>query len=115
RQLIPMYSLITLTEPLTDSQWKSIGWSSRETLGSTRLSVDYLQKTHDGRILFGGRGQPYRYASKIKDEFDFHHATHDSLQKRVSKWFPSIANIKFTHSWGGPIGITRDWTPNFVF
>ncbi|MFD1707175.1 NAD(P)/FAD-dependent oxidoreductase [Siminovitchia sediminis] len=115
RQLIPMYSLITLTEPLTEEQWKSIGWEGRETVGSTRLSVDYLQRTADGRILFGGRGQPYRYASKIKDEFDFHRPTHESLQQMVQRWFPSISNIKFTHSWGGPLGITRDWTPNFIY
>ncbi|RST77298.1 FAD-dependent oxidoreductase [Siminovitchia acidinfaciens] len=115
RQLIPVYSLITLTEPLTEEQWQSIGWEGRETVGSTRLSVDYLQKTADGRILFGGRGQPYRYASKIKDEFDFYKPTHDMLQEMVKKWFPSLSNIKFTHSWGGPLGITRDWTPNFVY
>ncbi|MBD8006163.1 NAD(P)/FAD-dependent oxidoreductase [Bacillus norwichensis] len=115
RNLIPMYSLITLTEPLTKEQWNSIGWEGRETVGSTRLSVDYLQRTADGRILFGGRGQPYRYASKIGNSLDLHDKTHNELRERFIKWFPSLQDIRFTDDWGGPVGITRDWTPNFLY
>ncbi|RST77287.1 FAD-dependent oxidoreductase [Siminovitchia acidinfaciens] len=115
RNLIPMYSLITLTEPLTEEQWSSIGWGGRETVGSTRLSVDYLQRTADGRILFGGRGQPYQYKSKISNAFDRHEKTHNALKERLYTWFPSLKGISFTHDWGGPVGVTRDWTPNFLY
>lgn len=115
RNLIPMYSLITLTEPLTDEQWNSIGWEGRETVGSTRLSVDYLQRTADGRILFGGRGQPYQFKSKISDALDKHEKTHNALKERLYTWFPSLKGIQFTHEWGGPVGVTRDWTPNFIY
>lgn len=115
RELIPVYSLITLTEPLTEEQWKDIGWNNRETIGSTRYSINYLQKTADGRILFGGRGQPYRFGSKIKSSYDFHKSTHETLQNMLRKWFPTLSDIKFTHSWGGPLGMTRDWTPNFIY
>lgn len=115
RQVIPIYSLITVSEPLTEDQWEQIGWKERETVGSTRLSVDYLQKTADGRILFGGRGQPYRYGSKIKDSFDYHKPTHQLLQQMFKKWFPMLQDVKFTHSWGGPLGVTRDWTPNVLY
>ena len=54
RQLIPLYSLIVLTEPVGDAQWAEIGWANREVVASTRLSIDYLSRTDDGRIL-GGR------------------------------------------------------------
>ncbi|HTS14657.1 MAG TPA: FAD-dependent oxidoreductase, partial [Candidatus Sulfotelmatobacter sp.] len=30
RQLIPVYSLIVLTEPLSDEQWAAIGWQARQ-------------------------------------------------------------------------------------
>lgn len=115
RQVIPMYSLITLTEPLNEEQWSYIGWKERESIGSTRYSVNYLQRTADNRILFGGRGQPYRFGSKIKDCYDTHKSTHNMLKQMLREWFPSLSNIRFTHSWGGPVGITRDWTPNFQF
>lgn len=115
RSVIPMYSLITLTEPLTDEQWDAIGWRERESVGSTRYSVNYLQRTVDNRILIGGRGQPYRFGSQIKDSLDVHQSTHRNLQEMLISWFPSLADVKFTHSWGGTVGITRDWMPNFNF
>lgn len=115
RNLLPMYSMITLTEPLTTEQWSTIGWEGRELVGSTRYSFNYLQRTADGRILFGGRGQPYRYGSRIKDSFDKHQKTYENLRRMVTDWFPSISGIKFTHSWGGPVGVVRDFTPNFLF
>ncbi|SDI41594.1 Glycine/D-amino acid oxidase [Alteribacillus persepolensis] len=115
RHLVPMYSLITITEPLNEEQWEAIGWKGRETVGSTRLSLDYMQKTADGRILFGGRGQPYRFASKISSSLDYHEKTHNLLKDRLFQWFPSLKGIRFTHDWGGPVGMTRDWTPNFFY
>lgn len=115
RKVIPTYSLITLTEPLSEKQWEQIGWKNRETVSSTALSVHYLQKTVDGRILFGGRGAPYHFASKIKYSFDYHEPTHHVLKETAKAWFPKISNSTFTHSWGGPVGMSRDWMPNFTF
>jgi len=34
----------------------------------------------DGRILFGGRGAPYRFGSPIREEFDRHDSTHAMLR-----------------------------------
>ena len=65
RILIPVYSLIVLTEPLRDAQWSQIGWRNGESIASNRFTVDYLTKTADGRIRFGSRGAPYSLASKI--------------------------------------------------
>ncbi len=115
RQLIPLYSLIVLTEPVTDAQWAEIGWAGREVLASTRLSVDYLSRTEDGRILFGGRGAPYRWGSPIRDEYDHHGPTHERLRGFVRAWFPSLGDIGFSHAWGGPLGMPRDWHPTMAF
>ncbi len=115
RQLVPLWSLIVLTEPLSDAQWAEIGWANREVVASTRLSVDYLSRTEDGRILFGGRGAPYRYGSPIRPEYDRHAPTHDRLKAFVREWFPGLAGIRFTHEWGGPLGMPRDWHPTIAF
>jgi glycine/D-amino acid oxidase-like deaminating enzyme len=111
RQLLPIYSLIVLTEPLTDAQWRAIGWEARECVASFRLTVDYLTRTADGRILFGGRGAPYHYGSGIADAFDRDPETHDMLRGLTRDWFPMLAGVRFTHAWGGPIGVPRDWMP----
>jgi glycine/D-amino acid oxidase-like deaminating enzyme len=115
RRVLPAYSLITLTEPLSPSDWEQIGWEARECVSSAAFMVNYLSKTADGRILFGGRGAPYRYASKIRDEYDRHESTHQMLQDNVRTWFPTLKDVKFTHSWGGPLGWPRDYVPTIGY
>jgi glycine/D-amino acid oxidase-like deaminating enzyme len=111
RTLVPMYSLIVLTEPLAESDWDQIGWRNRELVASSRMSVDYLNRTADGRILFGGRGAPYRMHSLVDDSLDRHGPTHDMLRRMTVEWFPMLKNVRFTHAWGGPLGMPRDWMP----
>lgn len=111
RQIAPFYSLIVLTEPLRDEQLAEIHWTHRAVVQSTALTVDYLSRTVDGRILFGGRGAPYHFGSTIAPEFDCHEATHERLRTSLVEWFPSLAGVRFDHAWGGPVGVPRDWMP----
>ena len=115
RAVMPVYSLITLTEPLTDADWEDIGWRERECIASCRYTVDYLSRTADGRILFGGRGAPYRFGSRISAEMDKHAGTHQMLQDNVRAWFPRLKDVRFTHTWGGPLGWSRDFMPTVSF
>jgi len=115
RALLPVYSLICLTEPLSDAQWQQIGWVHGENLASTRNTVVYLTRTPDGRILFGSRGAPYAFGSQITDEQDRHAATQALIQRSLLEWFPSLDGIRFTHGWGGPVGMPMDWTPAVRF
>lgn len=112
RQLIPIYSLIVLTEPLAQEQWQQIGWTGRECVSSSKYVIDYLSKTADGRILFGGRGAPYHFGSRIKDAYDQHAPTHALLREATLEWFPSVRREQFSHAWGGPLGVPRDWMPS---
>jgi glycine/D-amino acid oxidase-like deaminating enzyme len=112
RSVLPVYSLIVLTEPLSEAQWAEIGWQGRECLASFRISIDYLSRTGDGRILFGGRGAPYRFGSAIADAYDRDPRTHEMLRRLARDWFPCLENTRFTHAWGGPLGMPRDWMPN---
>ncbi|HEU5431569.1 MAG TPA: FAD-dependent oxidoreductase [Thermomicrobiales bacterium] len=111
RAMIPVYSLIILTEPLGPELWEQIGWRNRELLSSSRYSVDYVQQTADARILFGGRGAPYRMGSLIADPLDRHEPTHAMLRRLMVEWFPMLKDTRVTHAWGGPLGMPRDWMP----
>jgi glycine/D-amino acid oxidase-like deaminating enzyme len=115
RSVLPVYSLIVLTEPLSAAQWAEIGWQGRECLASFRISIDYLTRTDDDRILFGGRGAPYRFASAIADDYDRDAATHEMLRRLTRDWFPCLKDARFTHAWGGPLGMPRDWMPAVSF
>jgi glycine/D-amino acid oxidase-like deaminating enzyme len=76
-----------------------------------------MSRTSDGRLLFGGRGAPYRFGSPIRDEYDSHAPTHDMLRNHAREWFPALARhgVRFTHAWGGPLGMARDWHPTIAF
>jgi glycine/D-amino acid oxidase-like deaminating enzyme len=115
RQVLPIYSLIVLTEPLSGEQWAQIGWEGRECVASNRYTVDYLSRTADGRILFGGRGAPYHYGSRIEDEYDKHDPTHELLRRTAREWFPALEGARFTHAWGGPLAMPRDWMPTMSY
>jgi glycine/D-amino acid oxidase-like deaminating enzyme len=115
RQLLPIYSLIVLTEPVHDHIAAEIGWSNRECVSSFRLTVDYLARTRDGRVLFGGRGAPYHFGSRIEPRFDRDEGTHAMLRQLVVDWFPGLKTTAITHQWGGVLGTPRDWTPTFSF
>ena len=54
RSVIPIWSLIVLTEPLPDDAWAQIGWQGHELIGSPRYTVVYLSRTADGRLLSPG-------------------------------------------------------------
>ena len=115
RALLPVYSLIVLTEPLTEAQWGNIGWRQHECMASMRLTVDYLSRTVDGRILVGGRGAPYAYGSAMRDEMSRHAPTHAMLRDMLTDWFPSLKGVRFTHAWGGAVGVPRDFIPSIYY
>jgi glycine/D-amino acid oxidase-like deaminating enzyme len=115
REVLPLYSLVVLTEPIDDDRWAAIGWEGHECLSSHRYTVDYLSRTVDGRVLFGGRGAPYHYASRIEAAYDHDEATHRGLRTQLTDWFPALAGVGFSHEWGGPLGMPRDWCPSFRF
>lgn len=115
RSLMPVYSLIVLSEPLSEAQWAKVGWRNGESIASNRYTVDYLTKTADGRILFGSRGAPYAFGSRIGDTQDRHEETHARAREAVVEWFPALAGLRFTHAWGGPLGMPRDWMPAASF
>jgi glycine/D-amino acid oxidase-like deaminating enzyme len=115
RAVLPIYSLIVMTEPLTDAQLAEIHWTHRAVVHSQALTVDYLSRTVDGRVLFGGRGAPYHFGSAIRPEFDQHAATHARLRRSIVEWFPSLAGVRTTHAWGGTVGVPRDWIPTMRY
>ena len=69
RTLAPVHSLVVATAPLRAEQWDEIGLRRRETFTDHRHLIVYGQRTADDRLVFGGRGAPYRYGSRILTDF----------------------------------------------
>ena len=109
RDLAPVYSLMVATEPLPGDVWAEVGLAARETFADHRHLVIYGQRTADGRLAFGGRGAPYHYGSSVRPEHDREPATFAALHRVLVDLLPAVRGAALTHSWGGPLGIARDW------
>jgi glycine/D-amino acid oxidase-like deaminating enzyme len=109
RELAPVYSLVIATEPLPESTWSEIGLVERETFSDHRHLIIYGQRTADGRIVFGGRGAPYHFGSRIEPGFDRVPRVFEALHDTIADMFPVLRDVRVTHRWGGPLGIARDW------
>ena len=108
---IPIYSLMVATEPLSKDIWDQIGIKERETFAEVRYMVTYAQRTSDDRLAIGGRGAPYLYGSNRRDSHESRKVTHRQIRQLAVDWFPVLKDLRFTHAWGGAVGITRDWAP----
>jgi glycine/D-amino acid oxidase-like deaminating enzyme len=109
RLLAPVWSLMIATEPLPNEVWRRIGLAGRETFADHRHLVIYGQRTADDRLAFGGRGAPYHFASRVRPEHDREPATFAALRSVLVELLPDVRDAAVTHTWGGPLGVPRDW------
>jgi glycine/D-amino acid oxidase-like deaminating enzyme len=115
REIAPVYSLMVATEPLPASFWdgsgneRGAGLARGETFSDARHLIIYGQRTADDRLAFGGRGAPYHYGSRIDPAFDRSTPVFAALRATLTELFPGVRGYEFTHAWGGPLGIARDW------
>ena len=109
RRVLPLYSLMIATEPLPDSIWQELGLEHGQTFTDYRHLLVYGQRTADNRFAFGGRGARYHWGSTIQGEYDRVPAVFEHLRRTLTEMFPAIGDVAVTHSWGGPLGVPRDW------
>jgi len=109
RALVPMNSSMIVTEPLGEDVWEQIGWSRREVISDGAHAYVYLQRTADGRIAIGGRGVPYRFASRTDGRGDTHPATVAGLREKLHSMFPATRHAQLDQAWSGVLGVPRDW------
>lgn len=109
RAVVPVYSLVVATEPLSPARWDEIGLETRPTFSEHRHLIVYGQRTADGRLVFGGRGAPYHWGSSVRPSHDRDEDVWAGLRANLRELFPALRDTRFTHAWGGPLGIPRDW------
>lgn len=100
---VPVYDYVLATEPLSDAQMDSIGWSGREGVGDSANLFHYYRLTRDNRILWGGYDAVYRYGSRIDPEFEQTGRTHGLLAEQFFETFPQLEGLRFGHRWAGVI------------
>jgi glycine/D-amino acid oxidase-like deaminating enzyme len=102
RAFVPVGSHIVLTEPLGE-RIAGLPWAAGELFGDARLMVHYAQVTSDGRIAFGRGGGAIGAAGRVVPAHFHDPAAVRSVIADFVRWFPQLAEVRFTHSWGGAV------------
>ena len=114
RALLPVYSMMVATEPLSEHTWQDIGLTRRETFDDGRRITIYGQRTLDGRLAFGGR-VGYRFGSGIRPRVDPGDPALDDVEASMRALLPALGDARVTHRWGGVLGIPRHGRPFVTF
>lgn len=115
REWLPLNSALIATAPLSEAQWRSIGWQGHEIVGDYAHAYFYAQRTREGRIAFGGRGIPYRFGSRLDVNGQTQAGTVRILHETLTRLFPQVAHVPIDHAWCGTLGVPRDWCASVGF
>ena len=115
RFTVPVYSLMIATEPLDDDRIEAVGLRDFETFADERHLIIYGQRSRDNRIVFGGRGAPYHFGSSISPSYDQDESVFTRLAETLVELIPALSGVQVTHSWGGPLGVPRDFFSSVAF
>jgi len=113
RRVVPLYSLMIATPPLSDAWWSEYGFATAPTFNDERHLLVYGQRTADNRLAFGGRGSPYHFGSTVEPRYDHDDAVFAQLTSSLRELFPTL-DAEVTHRWGGPLAMPRDKFPSVV-
>lgn len=106
RRVAAIRDRIVVTEPLNREQMEKVGWQHRQGIYDTRTQLNYMRLTADNRILFGGR-LGYFFGNNTDPAFDKTPKPYIRLVQSFYRTFPQLADeIRFSHAWSGPIGLT---------
>lgn len=109
-KLVVVTSDMAATAPIPE-RIRAIGWTGGEAITNSHTMVDYFRVTHDGRIAFGKSGWSIALAGRIGPTFDRNPRWTPAIARRISDWFPSLADVPITHDWCGPIDRSPDGLP----
>ncbi|MCU1550523.1 MAG: FAD-dependent oxidoreductase, partial [Glaciihabitans sp.] len=100
---VPVYDYVLMTEPLTDEQLASIGWSNRQGVADSGNQFHYYRLSADNRILWGGYDAIYHYGGHIRRSYDDRPETFAKLAGHFFTTFPQLEGVRFSHRWAGVI------------
>jgi gamma-glutamylputrescine oxidase len=103
RRILGVGTYIIATEPLGEERVRAL-LPSNAAIADINWILDYFRRSADHRLLFGGRVsysamQPPRLA--------------ESMRRRMLRIFPTLADVRVAHAWGGYLDITMNRAPDF--
>ena len=112
-RMLPIFDHVLVTEPLSESQLESIGWSENQGLTDIGNQFHYYRRTPDNRILWGGYDAIYHRGNDTDPRMEHRDSSHRLLAAQFLVTFPQLEGIRFSHKWAGIIDSTSRFTPAF--
>ncbi|MEV7781798.1 FAD-dependent oxidoreductase [Kitasatospora sp. NPDC088351] len=100
---VPVYDYALMTEPLSEEQLASVGWRNRQGFADSANHFHYVRLSADNRILWGGYDVVHQFRSRVRAERDQRPETFATLAGHFFQTFPQLADVRFSHAWGGAI------------
>ncbi|WP_088559393.1 NAD(P)/FAD-dependent oxidoreductase [Arboricoccus pini] len=102
RSIIPVFSAIAATEPLSEAQAQGILPEGSVLFEIADLTVYYRLDAHR-RLLMGGRS----VSRDTGDPIDYRRLTDYAI-----RLWPTLKDVRWTHFWNGQLAITQDHYPH---
>lgn len=108
KDIIPTHTQVAVTEPLTEDQYKSIGWKDNiswyddQYAGTDADATFHMIITKDRRIIIGGGSVEYNEDESLLYPGDLN-LIKSQIQKRLYELYPSIKGVKIENTWDGLI------------
>ncbi|WP_336081316.1 NAD(P)/FAD-dependent oxidoreductase [Thalassospira sp. CH_XMU1448-2] len=103
-RLMPVFSGILVTRPLSDDELAEQGWTSDLMAYDSRILLHYFRKLPDNRFMFGGRGG----ITATQSAFD---AGKRDLLHHFDRMFPAWRDVDITHHWNGLACLSQSFRP----
>ncbi len=101
KTMVPVRSVLTATEPLSEELRESI-LPNQVTFVDKRRMILYFRYDRDGRLCVGDHG-PSRDMFKFSDFIN--------VKKRAIAVFPELSKVNWDYHWGGRVAMTKDTLP----
>jgi glycine/D-amino acid oxidase-like deaminating enzyme len=105
--ILPVNSFQIATDPIGESFDREI-LPQRQAVYDSRRLILYFRKTHDGRIMLGGRA-----SFSSADHSHPRGVDYDVLVEVLRGIFPQLKNIAAPYRWTGLVCITPDFLPHY--
>ncbi|OSQ31109.1 FAD-binding oxidoreductase [Thalassospira sp. MCCC 1A03138] len=103
-RLMPVFSGILVTRPMSDDELAAQGWTSDLMAFDSRTLLHYFRKLPDNRFMFGGRGG----ITATPTAFD---AAKRHLLSHFHRMFPAWKDVEITHHWNGLACLSQSFRP----
>ncbi|WP_277374796.1 FAD-binding oxidoreductase [Pseudomonas sp. AA-38] len=110
---LPVQSLIVATESLPADVWAGIGLERGQAFSEFSRQVTYGQRSRDDRLIFGARGG-YRFGGRLRSDFNLSDDEQSLRRYLMGELFPQLRKVRFTHAWGGNLGMARRFQPHML-